>query len=48
MSEAPAGIDQYKELTPQQRNAEFNKIYESLPGAIVAHAEYQNRLLKKY
>ena len=46
MAEAPLGIDQYKELTPQQRNLEFNKIYESLPGTIPAHEEYINRLLR--
>ena len=46
MAEAPLGIDQYKELTLQQRNLEFNKIYESLPGTIPAHAEHKNRFLR--
>lgn len=46
MAEAPSGIDQYQELTPQQRNLEFNKIYESLPGTIPAYEEHQNRFLR--
>lgn len=46
MSEAPLGIDRYRELTPQQRHVEFNKIYESIPGTISAREEYLNKLEK--
>jgi hypothetical protein len=46
MAEAPSGIDQYKELTPQERNLEFNRIYRSLPGTVHAHEEHINRLLR--
>lgn len=46
MSEAPQGLEQqYKELTPQQRNGELNKLYQSLPEPS-GEKEYQVKLFK--
>lgn len=46
MSEASEGKDQqYKELSPQQRNVELNKFYQSLPEPI-GEEEYINKLFK--
>ena len=47
MSEAPQGIEQqYKELIPQQRNGELNKLYQSLPEPSGEEEEYIAKLFK--
>lgn len=46
MSEAFEGKDrQYKELSPQQRNVELNKLYQSLPEP-AGEEEYKDKLYK--
>ncbi|MEK7517552.1 MAG: hypothetical protein AAB583_03300 [Patescibacteria group bacterium] len=47
MTEFSQGEEQqYKELSPQQRNAELSKFYQFLPGPIAEKKEYDNKLIK--
>lgn len=50
MSEAPQRIDQYRELTSQERNVEFEILYQSLPTAQVdtGHAAVEARSQSKH